>query len=92
MDQSGAAAADDLPRVVEIDVSALPPPEPMVKILEALAALPPGGALHVRHARVPIYLYARLDAMGCAHQTTEVGPGHVELVITKAADSEAASA
>ncbi|HEU5318021.1 MAG TPA: DUF2249 domain-containing protein [Chloroflexota bacterium] len=68
---------------LELDVSGLPPPEPMVKILEALETLAPGGALHVRHSRVPIYLYPRLDAMGYTHETREVGAERVELTIRK---------
>ncbi|HET7769317.1 MAG TPA: DUF2249 domain-containing protein [Chloroflexota bacterium] len=69
--------------VVHIDVRELPPPEPMLRILEALEHLPPGSTLLVTHARRPIYLYPRLDALGCTHETRELGPGNVEIVIHK---------
>jgi uncharacterized protein (DUF2249 family) len=68
---------------VTIDVSELVPPEPMIKILEALARLPAGGTLLVRHVRRPIHLYARLDELGCRHATREPESGRVELLIQK---------
>lgn len=68
---------------VTINVSDLVPPEPMVKILEAVAALPPGGTLLVQHVRRPVHLYPRLDDLGCRYETREPGPGRVELLITK---------
>ncbi len=68
---------------VTIDVSELVPPEPMMKILAALEALPDGGQLTVHHVRRPMHLYPRLDELGYAHTTTELGPDRVQLVITK---------
>lgn len=70
---------------VTIDVSELVPPEPLVKILEALEALPPGETLLVHHVRRPIHLYPRLDALGCRHETREIAPGRIELLIAKPA-------
>ena len=70
-----------------IDVSHLPPPLPMVRILEALRDLDPGQTLLVHHARRPIHLYPKLEALGCSHQTVEREPGKVELLITRAAES-----
>lgn len=68
---------------VTIDVSELVPPEPMIKILRELEALPPDGRLLVHHVRRPIHLYDRLDEMGYAHETREPAPGHVEILIQK---------
>lgn len=68
---------------VTIDVSELVPPEPMMKILAALEELPAGGTLRVHHVRIPIFLYDRLNEMGCKHETVDHGEGHVELLITK---------
>lgn len=70
---------------VTIDVSDLVPPEPLVKILEAVADLPAGGRLLVHHVRRPIHLYPRLDDLGCRHETREPEPGRVELLIQKPA-------
>jgi uncharacterized protein (DUF2249 family) len=68
-----------------IDVSELVPPEPMVRILGALAELPPGGTLLVHHVRRPVHLYPRLIELGCEQETRELGPGRVEIVIRKPA-------
>ncbi len=66
---------------VTIDVTQLTPPEPMMRILEALAQMEPGETLLVRHVQRPMYLYSKLDEMGHRHQTWEIGPGHVEILI-----------
>ncbi|EGV20146.1 DUF2249 domain-containing protein [Thiocapsa marina] len=47
-----------------LDVSALPAPEPMERILDALADLPPGDRLCVLHRREPYPLYDMLRRMG----------------------------
>jgi hypothetical protein len=65
-----------------IDVSHLPPPLPMVRILETLRDLGPGETLLVNHTRRPIHLYPKFDALGCTHETTEVVPGKIEVRIT----------
>ncbi len=65
-----------------IDVSHLPPPLPMVRILETLRHLGPGETLLVNHTRRPIHLYPKLDALGCTHETTETVPGKIQVRIT----------
>ncbi len=70
---------------VTIDVSELVPPEPMVRILEALEELPAGESLLVYHLRRPMHLYPRLDELGCRHETREIEPGRVEVLIQKPA-------
>jgi TusA-related sulfurtransferase len=69
----------------EIDVSHLPPPLPMVRILETLRDLGPGETLLVHHTRRPIHLYPKLEALGCQHETTEPAPGKIEVRITNPA-------
>ena len=65
-----------------LDVSHLPPPLPMVRILETLRALGPGQTLVVTHTRRPMHLYPKLDALGCAHETREQPNGTIEIRIT----------
>ena len=69
----------------EIDVSHLPPPLPMVRILETLRELGSGETLLVRHTRRPIHLYPKLEALGCKYETTEPTPGKIEVRITNPA-------
>jgi uncharacterized protein (DUF2249 family) len=77
------AAESAVPPVasVTIDVSQLTPPEPMIRVLGALAQLQINETLLVRHVQRPMYLYAKLDEMGYAHQTWEMGPKHFEILI-----------
>lgn len=77
--------SEDAPVTAEItiDVSELVPPEPMMRILAALEELPDGGKLIVHHVRRPMHLYPRLDELGYHHQTTELAPDQIEVVIHK---------
>ena len=71
-------AADSL---VRLDVSDLEPPEPMVRILQTAATLAKQQTLLVDHHRRPVYLYPQLEAQGFAHETRELGPGRVQILI-----------
>ncbi|HET8524869.1 MAG TPA: DUF2249 domain-containing protein [Thermomicrobiales bacterium] len=73
---------------VTIDVSELVPPEPMIKILTALEELPAGGSLLVHHVRRPMHLYPRLDELGYRHETRDIAPNRVEVLIEKPAEGE----
>jgi len=85
--EDSTGGGDDWPAEISaevtIDVSELVPPEPMIKILEALEQLEPGRRLQVHHVRRPIHLYERLDEMGYRHKTHDLGPGKVEVLIEK---------
>jgi len=61
--------------LVECDVRGLEPPEPMVKILEAVATLPAGAELLARTDRRPMHLYPQLEARGFSADTTEQPDG-----------------
>jgi uncharacterized protein (DUF2249 family) len=78
------ATQPDADDIVQLDVSELVPPEPMVKILEAAVKLQPGQTLSVQHHRRPVYLYPQLDAQGFVHETEEIGPGHIQILIRRA--------
>jgi uncharacterized protein (DUF2249 family) len=76
----GARAAAG--RVV-LDVRGLEPPQPMLRVLEALERLGPGAELEMRHDRRPIFLYPQLEERGFAHETDEPEPGLVRIVIRR---------
>jgi TusA-related sulfurtransferase len=61
-DCGGSAATPT--RTLELDARGLEPPQPMVRILEALAALPDGAELNARTDRRPIHLYPQLAQRG----------------------------
>lgn len=60
---------------VEIDARGLEPPEPMVRILEALSTLPAGGTLLARTDRRPMHLYPLLAERGFMTETQEQSDG-----------------
>lgn len=62
-------------KMVEVDARGLEPPQPMVKILEALAQLPDGGQLRALTDRRPMHLYAQLEARGYSAETQEQPDG-----------------
>jgi uncharacterized protein (DUF2249 family) len=61
--------------VVEVDARGLEPPQPMVRILEALASLPAGAELRARTDRRPLHLYAQLEQRGFTAETREEHDG-----------------
>jgi uncharacterized protein (DUF2249 family) len=61
--------------VIEVDARHLEPPQPMVRILEALAQLPSGASLRARTDRRPIHLYAQLEDRGFTGESTEQSDG-----------------
>jgi len=65
------ASALGSPEIVEVDARGLEPPQPMVKILESLAALPAGAELRAWTDRRPMHLYAQLEERGFAATTKE---------------------
>jgi uncharacterized protein (DUF2249 family) len=50
--------------LIDLDARGLEPPEPMVRILEALAALPAGATLRARTDRRPMHLLPLLEERG----------------------------
>ena len=61
--------------VIEVDARGLEPPQPLVKILEALATLPEGARLRARTDRRPMHLYAQLEERGFVGETEEQKDG-----------------
>jgi uncharacterized protein (DUF2249 family) len=61
--------------VVEVDARGLEPPQPLVKILEALATLPEGARLRARTDRRPMHLYAQLEERGYVGESEEQRDG-----------------
>jgi uncharacterized protein (DUF2249 family) len=67
--------------VIRLDVRGMEPPWPMVRALEAIERLGPGGRLEVLHDRRPLFLYPQLDERGFCHATDEPEPGLVRIAI-----------
>jgi TusA-related sulfurtransferase len=52
---------------LHLDLRGLEPPEPMIRILETLAATPPGGSIEAHTDRRPMFLLEELKRRGCPH-------------------------
>ncbi len=61
--------------VLEVDARGLEPPQPMVKILEAVATLPKGAQLRALTDRRPMHLYAQLEERGFIGESEEQKDG-----------------
>jgi len=61
--------------IVDVDARGLEPPQPMIKILEALAALPDGAQVRAHTDRRPIHLYSNLEERGFVGESQEQGDG-----------------
>lgn len=71
-------------RVHRLDVSHLRPPEPLERVLDALADLPAGDILVVRLPLEPLLLYPLLRGMGMVWEHRECVDAGVELAIREA--------
>ena len=67
--------------LVILDVSELAPPEPMAKILQALAQLSPDQCLAVQHSRQPFPLYEKLLQTGWAYHCDPISDKRITLYI-----------
>lgn len=55
--------------VVEVDARGLEPPEPLIRILDALETLPAGNALRARTDREPCHLFGEAVQRGFRHES-----------------------
>jgi uncharacterized protein (DUF2249 family) len=69
------AAKTEPTEILDVDARGLEPPQPMVKILEAVAALPVGAELRAHTERRPMHLYAQLEERGFVGESGEQNDG-----------------
>ena len=82
----GDAVQDAGDGVVVLDVRGLEPPEPMVRTLAALEALPEGGTLVQLNVRTPQFLLPRLEEAGWQYEVREQGDELVRVFIRRRAE------
>lgn len=63
------------PPVIDLDARGLEPPQPLVRILEAVATLPAGARLRAHTDRRPMHLYSQLEERGLKWETIEQADG-----------------
>lgn len=67
--------------VQTLDNRGLEPPEPMVRTLTALEALPPGEILEIHNDRRPVFLYPHLQQRQWAYATEDLPDGSARVRI-----------
>jgi len=77
----GEPRAPAHPPATSLDNRGLLPPEPMVRVLEALNTLAADDVLEVLNDRVPVFLLPELAARGYAVTTEDLANGGVRLLI-----------
>jgi uncharacterized protein (DUF2249 family) len=68
-----------------LDNRGLQPPEPLVRILDALEHLAAGEVLQAINERDPVFLYPELEARGAAIRTEKRADGGMRLLIRRGA-------
>lgn len=68
----------------EVDVRGLEPPEPLVRILDRLEALPAGATLRAHTDREPCHLFGEAEQRGFRHDCKEQADGSWITVLTRA--------
>jgi hypothetical protein len=69
---------------MHIDVRGLPPPEPLVAILEVVAYVAGATPVIVHHDRDPKMLYPELAEIGWTAARLDAAPGEVRLKLERA--------
>ncbi len=71
------------PEEIEVDARGLEPPQPMMRVLEALEGLPAATKLRARTDRRPMHLYPLLEARGFVGESEEQTDGSVVTIIRR---------
>ncbi len=82
--RAGRVAPANPAKVVEVDARGLEPPQPLVKILEALASLPEDADLRAHTDRRPMHLYSQLEERGFKGETAEQPDGSFSTYVQRA--------
>ena len=68
-------------KIIIVDCRELEPPEPMVKVLEAVNDMAADEAVLMIHRKMPRLLFSKLDELGFSHEVTEESEGLIKLLI-----------
>ena len=80
---AGCGCSCSAPEELEVDVRGLEPPQPMMRVLEALEDLPAATKLRARTDRRPMHLYPLLEARGFVGESEEQTDGSVVTIIRR---------
>ncbi|MDF2946290.1 MAG: hypothetical protein K0S51_969 [Bacillales bacterium] len=66
-----------------LDNRGLEPPQPMMRVMEALETLKENEVLTIINDRKPMFLYEHLEMEGCKHETSENEDGSFTIKIRR---------
>jgi len=78
-DPADARVWNDSDATTHIDVRGLPPPQPLIRILQLVQRLPGDAVVIVHHDRDPVLLYPELEQIGWWADAIDGDPGEVRL-------------
>ncbi len=81
--QSIDSIQSEFSKVIELDVRELPPPEPMIKILETLSQVDENTLLLVHHHREPLMLYPKIEERGYEAISNKINDNYYKVLIMK---------
>ena len=70
---------------IHVDVRGLPPPQPLVTILDLVRSIADATPVVVHHERDPQFLYPELAEIGWTAERIDAPPGEVRLKLERAA-------
>ncbi len=68
-------------KIIPVDCRSLPPPEPLLRVLEHADALQPDEAVLMLHRMEPCLLFPKLEARGMQYLMEKNAEGEVEVLI-----------
>ncbi len=83
------STAEQTSPAITLDNRGLEPPQPMMRVLEALGTLPDGGTLVAINDREPMFLYPQLAARGYRHETSAHPDGGYRIVMWREEQGQA---
>ncbi len=80
---SGCGCGCASEETVQLDLRGLEPPQPMVRVLDALMSLPDGATLRAVTDRQPMHLIEQLEMRGFCGESVEIPEGGYATVIRR---------
>ncbi|MDH3974427.1 MAG: DUF2249 domain-containing protein [Deltaproteobacteria bacterium] len=68
-------------KIITVDCRELEPPEPMIKVLEAVHHMGDDEAVMMVHRKRPRLLFPRLDELGLKHEIREERENRIKILI-----------
>lgn len=68
-------------KIITVDCRQLFPPEPMIKVLEAVEKMRDDECVLMLHRQSPVHLFGKLGEMGLKYKLKELSDGSIQLLV-----------